>query len=249
MAKAKSPKAVRKDIAKDTVKLGKDGWPVKFPFLMRDTTAFTGKPVVVIERSVNAWRGVAWGFSQSAVVDRVMHDRDCDATGAPWARFTYLSPEDQGHANDVSKTHFQWMRRQALEGGATPEAIRLLGSIEPFTKKEQDDMTEKLAKKGAAAKAPKADKKAKGAEAEAPKSGRKGNPEALAKAREARANAGPDTRKIKILNKENPYRDGSNRAASFDALKGAKTVEDYKTAGGKAKYLSKWAEEGRIELN
>ncbi len=78
--------------------------------------------------------------------------------------------------------------------------------------------------------------------------GRKGNPEALAKARAAREDAGPDTRKIKILNKENPYREGSNRAASFDALKGAKTAQDYKDAGGKAKYLSRWAAEGIIEL-
>jgi hypothetical protein len=89
----------------------------------------------------------------------------------------------------------------------------------------------------------------KGGKAAASKPGRKGNAEALAKARAARAeNAGPDTRKIKILNKENPYRENSGRAAAFNALKGAKTVEDYKSAGGKTKYLSRWAEEGRISL-
>ena len=98
-------------------------------------------------------------------------------------------------------------------------------------------MAEKLAKKGAAPKAEKAASKSKG------------NPDALKKAREARAEAGPDVRKITITNKENPYREGSNRAASFNALKGAKTVEDYKTAGGKTKYLSRWVDEGRITLS
>ena len=94
--------------------------------------------------------------------------------------------------------------------------------------------------------------KTKGAEAapaKTPAKG-KGNPEALAKAREARSadSAESDKRKIKIVNKENPFREGSNRAASFDALKGAKTVGDYKEAGGKTKYLSKLVESGHIEL-
>lgn len=161
---------------------------------------------------------------------------------------------DGGHTmsgpDGLAKTHLSWLKSQALRGGATPDAIRLLDEALGLTKKEKEDMakaakTAKLAKKSdTPAPVGKGGKAAEAAEG----TKRRGNPEALKKAREARAEAGPDIRKIKIVNKENPYRADSNRAASFDALKGAKTVEDYKNAGGKTKYLSRWAEEGRITL-
>lgn len=121
-----------------------------------------------------------------------------------------------------------------LAHGGTPEAVRLMINLGQLDEKEQEMAKAKLASKGAAP-------------AAAPAKG-KGNPDALKKAREAKAEAGPDTRKITILNKENPYRADSGRATSFDALKGAKTAEDYKSAGGKVKYLSRWVEEGRIKL-
>lgn len=127
-----------------------------------------------------------------------------------------------------------------LAHGGSPEAVRIMLSLGQLDEGDIIVAKEKLTSKGAA---PKAD-----AKAEKAKGGGKGNTEALAKARAARAEAGPDTRKITILKKENPYRPDSNRAASFDALKGAKTAEDYKTAGGKAKYLSRWADEGIIKL-
>lgn len=129
------------------------------------------------------------------------------------------------------------LRTALLAHGGTPEAVRIMISLGQLNEEDIDMAKAKLATKGAAP----------AAEAKTPAKG-KGNTAALEKARAARAEAGPDVRKITILNKENPYRAESGRAASFDALKGAKTVEDYKTAGGKAKYLSRWVEEGRIKL-
>ncbi len=131
------------------------------------------------------------------------------------------------------------IKEQIQKCGCSPEAVLLLQRKGWLTEKELEVAKEKLETKGAAPKTETS--KAAGG-------GRKGNPEALKKAREARE-TGPDLRKIKILNKENPYREGSNRATSFDALKGAKTVEDYKTAGGKAKYISRWVSENRIEVS
>lgn len=227
------------------MKMRKDGWPEP-PFLMNDTTAYIAKPIVVLERSVKAWRGVAWGFETSAVVDRVMEDRHCSVKPSQGARFHWQSPASCNIDNDITLTHLANIRAQALAGGATPEAIKLLGNVQPFTEEEIEDMTAKLAKKKepAPAKDKKAEKKAETAKAKP-----KGNPEALKKAREARAEAGPDVRKITVLKKEGPgYREGSNRASSWAALKGAKTAQDYKDAGGKAKYLSRWEEEGFIKL-
>ncbi len=57
-----------------------------------------------------------------------------------------------------------------------------------------------------------------------------------------------DNRKIKVLNKENPHREQSNRAAQFDLVLGSKTVEDYLAAGGKSKYLDRWVESGHISV-
>lgn len=187
---------------------------------------------VVAAESFHAFRVVSeqlnMGGTMPAVVDTVVLKQ-------------HMPSGEQPHYSNQPETSVQdlifHIRGKALEGGATPEAILLIHNLAPFTDKELNIMAEKLAKKGAA---PKADKAA---------SKSKGNPDALKKAREARAEAGPDVRKITITNKENPYREGSNRAASFNALKGAKTVEDYKTAGGKTKYLSRWVDEGRITLS
>lgn len=80
---------------------------------------------------------------------------------------------------------------RALRHGATPEAIRLLGLLLPISKEEYEEMADKklAPKKGDAEGLKAAAKKtpvggAKAEKAEKP-AGRKGNPEALAKAREA----------------------------------------------------------------
>lgn len=187
---------------------------------------------LVVAESFHAFRVVSeqlnMGGTMPRVIDTVVLEQHMPSGVMP-----HYSNRPETSVQDL----ISHIRGKMLEGGATPEAVLLIHNLAPFNAKELNIMAEKLAKKGAAPKADKAATKSKG------------NPDALKKAREARAEAGPDVRKITITNKENPYREGSNRAASFNALKGAKTVEDYKTAGGKTKYLSRWVEEGRITLS
>ena len=221
------------------------GWPEP-PFMMVDTASISSQKLLILARSALAWVGVEYS-PYDYVRDIVVHDRHTSRGATrgrrfhPWEHNTNLVTGERRWYEE----HIRALRLLALRDGATPEAIRLLDGIQPFTRKEVEDMAGKLSKK---TEAPKKEAPAKAAKADKAPSGRKGNPEALAKARAARAEAGPDTRNITIITKENPYREGSNRAASFAALKGAKTAQDYKDAGGKAKYLSRWAEDGLIKL-
>lgn len=108
---------------------------------------------------------------------------------------------------DGLKQEVAELRRRALSSGATLEAIQLLGQLTPITKLEEATMADtKLSRKtadtaglkAAAKTAPvKGKPTAKVATTEAPK--RKGNPEALAKAREARKNGVVENRKYKVL--------------------------------------------------
>ena len=210
---------------------------------MNDVTSVLNKRILVLERSFGAWRGVVYSVAYGYVIDVVMPDSECSLRHArdrryyPWEHnINQLNGEPQDFV-----THRQAIRVTALQQGASPEAVRLLHADQAFTKEEVNTMAEKLKKQ--------ADKKkAAPKKADTPKKG-KGNPEALKKAREAAKDKGPDVRKITVLVKENPYREGSGRAASWDALKGAKTVEDYKNNGGKIKYISRWESEGRIKLS
>lgn len=59
----------------------------------------------------------------------------------------------------------------------------------------------------------------------------------------------PDTRKIKVLNKECPYREDSGRAESFNIMLKSKTVQDYVDAGGKIKYIPRWEAAKIISLS
>lgn len=64
--------------------------------------------------------------------------------------------------------------------------------------------------------------------------------------------------KVKILNKENPHREGSARAFAFDVFVKCKTVGDYYLAKDnateddaaklKTKYIKDWVESGHAEL-
>lgn len=237
--------------------------PKKFqPLSIGDCGAYIRRNAVAVRLvQVPTYEVLRWNITTNLIEVGFIHADDVaekQVTGRPEKQYYVDGHHTANGPAGIAKTHASWLKSWALEHGATPDAIRLMTEAWGLTKKEQDEMAKaatktkasKLAKKAGAAPA---DDTAKpvggGGKAASTKAGRKGNPDALAKARAARAeNAGPDTRKIKITNKENPYREGSNRAASFDALKGAKTVEDYKSAGGKTKYLSRWAEEGRISL-
>lgn len=58
-----------------------------------------------------------------------------------------------------------------------------------------------------------------------------------------------DARKIKVVIKDNPHREGTGRYDAFEAVRTAKTVADYAATGHKPKYLNKWVESGHIELS
>lgn len=224
-----------------------------FPFGLEDLTGTLTYPVVAMEESFHAVRVIYRSLPYNIVCDSTFEREyiTLDPNKGRRDGFIY-GPPHCANPGPVTETWLDNLRKFALENGASPEAVRLIGLHMPWSKKEEAILAEKLSSKAAKTKDAAAGKTkpvgggGKAAESKPAKS--KGNPEALAKARAARAEAGPDVRKITVKNKENPYRDGSGRAAAFDALKGAKTVEDYKSAGGKVKYLSRWVEEGRIEL-
>lgn len=157
--------------------------------------------------------------------------------------------------------HLSLLKAQALKSGATLEAIQLLGAMMPLTNEEKAIMaTTKLSKantdglKAAAKDAPVGGKKAPAkSDAKAATGKAKGNPAALEKAREARqAKASAmDLKKIKVLKKENPYRDGTKAHATFELFRGKATVADVKAAAtddhdlGYLRYASR---DGHISL-
>lgn len=205
---------------------------VSFPYWLKDTNSIIGTSWLVVGPTFCGLRAIArvpyMPGIQVGVVERVIPD---------WLLRCYVPT----HPEEASlQSIYQGLKTEMQEHGASALAVQWLGELSPFSEKELKIMGDKLKTKAA----PKADKAAP--KADKPKG--KGNPEALKKAREARAEAGPDVRKITVLTKDNPYREGSNRAASFAALKGAKTVQDYKDAGGAIKYIARWAEDGTIKL-
>lgn len=102
------------------------------------------------------------------------------------------------------------LRAKALECGATPEAIMLLGTVIKLSTEESTTMAQANPKLNKQAAAP-----------------TKGNSAALAKAREARAakSAGPDTRKVTVLKKDHGARAGSKTAERYDKIIKSKTVQ------------------------
>lgn len=137
----------------------------------------------------------------------------------------------------------------AKKHGATLEAIQLLGVLTPLTKEDETTMAQaKLSKasgdkaglKDAAKKAPVGGAKAKGA----------GNTAALTAAREQKASAN-DAKKIKVLKKENPYREGTKAAATYELLRGCATVADAKakaTSDHDLGYIRYASRDGHISL-
>lgn len=66
--------------------------------------------------------------------------------------------------------------------------------------------------------------------------------------KEATSEVAPDTRKIKLLVKENPKREGSAAYERFELYSSSKTVQDFKDAGGKAADLTHDEQKGFIEV-
>lgn len=123
------------------------------------------------------------------------------------------------------------IKKAMLNHGATAEAVDCIRAIEPFTEEELDIMAAKLAKKdtGAAAKST-----AKGGA----KKG--GNPEALKKAREARASAAQENRKYKHTAKlkDIALREGTWTARMVEIIMGNNTTDDAKAELAKDKNFS-----------
>lgn len=207
----------------------------EFPFSLEDRTGCITYPIIAIEETFQAVRVVyREQFPYPKVADHsILRAHIAPDREASFKENTiyYVPPASE---NPIS-THLSTLRRTALEHGATPEAIRLLGSLEPWTKKEENIMAEKLKAKASAAKPDK--ETLKSAAKSAPVGGKKGsspakkgNAEALAKARAAK---GPDNRKIKALikTKDINARAGSKRHEMLTALLGSKTVQEFRDKG------------------
>lgn len=216
----------------------------KAPFSVGDRAAFIRKATVAVELiQVPTYLVVAYNITHDRVETlHVPASRIATDSNTP-EQYYVDGDHVSGGVPAMTKTHLSWLRSNALERGATPDAIRLLEKATGrFSKKEVASMAEKLKAKSTRAKpatdelkaAAKSTPVAKGgkpkgeaAAAEAPK--RKGNADALAKARAARQ-SGPDTRKIKALIKPKDIaaREGSYRHTMLTDLLASKTVQEFR---------------------
>lgn len=214
----------------------------EFPFGLVDTASYISDAVVAMEPTFHGVRCVGHSIAQSRVIDYTILLEDI----GPERRFSRRNGSVfERSSTDLTSTHLSKLRKWALEYGASPEAIRLLNAHTAFSQKELNIMAGKLSKKADTKKAAPAKTTAKKAEAPAKK---KGNPEALAKARAARAEAGPDTRKITVLKKDHGARAGSKRAELLNSIFKAKTVQAAVEAGTKKSDVAWAAREGYISL-
>lgn len=141
------------------------------------------------------------------VVERVIYD---------WNLRHYAPIRDE---NNTCQSILAGVKNEALAHGATPLAVQWLSEFITFEEKELSIMAEKLKTKGST-------KPAKTADAAKPaKKG--GNPEALAKAREARASAAQEDRKYKTLVKRADIktREGTWTEAMVDIIMANKTTD------------------------
>jgi len=208
-------------------------------FRLVDRTNTIQYPLLVVGESFQAYRVLYQDRHQ-------FQDVVCDGT----TLFAHIAEDfeaarkqnviyyKQPSAPELLAACFNTLRDIALQGGATPEAIRLLGEISPWTAREEKIMAEKLKSKASAAKPDK--EGLKSAAKAAPVGGKgaakpkKGNAEALAKARAARA-SGPDTRKITKLKKPKDIeaRAGTFRHQMLTDLLASNTVQDFRDKNSK----------------
>jgi hypothetical protein len=232
-----------------------------FPFGLEDRMGCITYPIIAVEETFRAVRVVhRVMFPEQRVVDYtilreyISSDREASQKEST---IYYVSCAPK---HPVLKTHIDSLRRLALEVGATPEAVRLLGSLEPWSKKEEAIMAEKLKAKAKPVKASTDELKAaakqtpvvKGAKAPpgTKTPARKGNADALAKARAARAERGPDNRKVKanIKPKDIAARAGSYRHTMLTNLLNAKTVQEFRDKGHTAGDLAYAVKAGIVSV-
>lgn len=230
----------------------KEDLPWAEPYLVRDPYSMVGTqwlvlgPVFMGVRCVGANGGYFPGVSVK-VIDRVIQD---------WQLRNYPRAGEERSLQDI----ISGIKKSMLDHGASSLAVEWIGALSPFTQKELNTMAEKLKTKNVAAadSAPKAASAKTAKVAKAPKetSAKKGNPEALSKAREASAGkrAELDTKKITINTekKANPYREGTKAHATFELIKTSKTVADVRTAATDAHdfgYVRYASRDGHITLS
>ena len=131
---------------------------------------------------------LSYSFVEGLVEDLWVSKSEVDTDHAGRRKYYVDGWHVNGGPAQIVKTHAQWLKIQALRCGATPDAIRLFSEVMTITRKEEAEMAakEKLAKKT------KADAPVgKGGKVAKEKGARKGNSDALEKARATRAaNAG-----------------------------------------------------------
>jgi hypothetical protein len=220
--------------------------PAFDPHIVRDPYAvvrgeYLGR-WLVLGRTFCGYRAIGRQVHVDGVTPGVVHRVIADAHKKHYA-------EDE---NTSCASFFAGIKVEMLTHGATELAVQWVIEQEPtlFDEKELKSMAEKLQKKGTEPKKPAKAAPAKGG-------GRGGNPEALAKAREARAAEGAKDRKYKALVKlgDLKLRDGSWTARMVEIILGNKTTDAAKSAlladkeYGDRRLDFKWAEgKGFIEF-
>lgn len=162
----------------------------KLPFSVGDRGAFIRKACVAVKyRMVEVAEIVVYSFPYDRVEYMRVPVEDISLDENKPSQYYVSDDHIMGGPAQGAKNSLAWLRHRALESGATPDAIRVLGSFEPFTKKEELSMAEKLktkASKTADTKGLKAaaSKTPVGGKTDKPK--KAGNADALARARAAK---------------------------------------------------------------
>lgn len=191
-----------------------------------DSASFTRTPLLVVAPTFHGYRALqthltvdGWGYV--AVTEKTIHEDDF----GPGRQFTQVTDDPNLGLQSVLNR----FRKEITAKGGSPEAVQLLTPLLRFNDEELNTMAEKLSKKSAAGKEKAAAEKA--APAKKAPAAKKGNPEALAKAREASAGAreAAKARKIKPLvkPKELEAREGTFRRTMLEDILKAKTVGEF----------------------
>lgn len=192
----------------------------KFPFTMGDRGSYIRKAAVAVAAMGKEYIAVLhYEFAYNRVSVMAVHRDEIDASHQG-TRAMYV---DGAHTNfgptGLAKTHLQWLKIQALRGGATPDAIRYIKETIGLTKQEEQEMAKAATKTKPVG---------KGGKVAGGKG--KGNPEALERARAASQarNAENAKQKLTVTAKLGDVKLRGGRLAKFEwvAKNKPKTVGD-----------------------
>lgn len=190
------------------------------PYVLFPTMGSLREPVLVCGPSfAGAVRAVAARLWYPGSFDRIT-ERVILAHNLP----SGVNPTYKLYEKTTCASLIKELKGLMLEFGASPEAVVLVNGVAPFTQEELSTMAKAATATKVAKKADKAEKTPKAAGKP------RGNPEALAKAREAGEGKRAEfaAKKIKglVKLKDAGLREGSGREAKLQALLGAKLVSD-----------------------